>query len=172
MAHVPSLAPAMVPTLDALAANPERATALPPNLRVQLILRCAAALAALSGAMVGASDEASVEPMSKPEPDQLLTVPQAAAVMGFASSYVYEMARRGDLRAVRRKKYVRIRQSAVEQWIAEHEDGGVDTKISSMLTASGDRQRNQASPPSSRIEPSRTRRKARSAPDDRQPLGA
>ena len=39
--------PAAVPTLDELAADPERASALPATLRAQLIIRCSALLVAL-----------------------------------------------------------------------------------------------------------------------------
>lgn len=51
----------------------------------------------------------------------MLNVEAAAARMGFARSYVYELVRRGKLRAIRHGKYVRIRAAAIDEWIAENE---------------------------------------------------
>lgn len=124
MARVLPITPAAVPTLDELAADPGRATGLPPAVRAQVVTRCAAILAAISATMVINAEQPPAAPATLPDPDRLLTVPEAAALMGFAASYVYEMARRGDLPVVRRKKYVRVRRAAVEQWIAEHEQWG------------------------------------------------
>lgn len=172
MARVLPIAPTAVPTLDELAADPQRASTLSATVRAQLLTRCAAVLAALSGAMAGDSAHPCAQAALHPEPDRLLTVPEAATVMGFAPSYVYEMARRGDLPVVRRKKYVRVRRSALDQWMAEHESRGVDNEVSNMLRRNCEGQRDQARAQGVGTQSGRTRRETRRASDDRQPVGA
>jgi excisionase family DNA binding protein len=113
-----------VPTLDEVARDPARAATIPAEQRGAMIGLAAAAIAALSVPSV--TPTAQAEQPGEPETDRLLTVPQAAELMGFAPSYVYEMARRGDLPSVHRKKYVRIRRSAIDKWIADNERFGVD----------------------------------------------
>ncbi|WP_249012251.1 AlpA family transcriptional regulator [Conexibacter sp. DBS9H8] len=45
-----------------------------------------------------------------------------AEILGVPRAFVYELARRGDLPAVRiGERYIRFRLIAVEQWIVEHE---------------------------------------------------
>jgi excisionase family DNA binding protein len=172
MARALPFTPATV-TLDQLVANPELATELTPVIRSQLLTRCAAVLAALAGAIAAPSDQPPTESAVSTQPEWL-TVPEAASIMRFKPSYVYEMARRGDLPSVRKpgKKYVRIRRSAIEQWIAENEHRGLDRGISRVLSSPCDRQRDQTRPQGSGCEPNRTRRKTRRASDDGQPLGA
>ena len=56
----------------------------------------------------------------KPRP--LLTADDVATVLGVPNSFVYALARRGELSTVRiGERYVRFRTEAIEQWIAEHE---------------------------------------------------
>jgi excisionase family DNA binding protein len=157
--------------LDELAVDPTKAAGLSPDARGQLVTRCAAVLAALAGTMATPVSSGHAVQNAPTEPDRLLTVPEAATLMGFAPSYVYEMCRRGDLPAVRRKKYVRIRRSAIEQWIAENEQSGLDRGISNVLSSYRDGNRNQTRTPRLGLEPSRTRRQARRTPHDGQPLG-
>jgi excisionase family DNA binding protein len=167
-------APAAMPTLDELAADPVKAGYLPPEIRSRLLTRCAAVLTALSATPL--TEEATrKEPaggaVDAPEPERLLTAPEAANLMGFAPSYVYEMVRRGDLPAVRRKKYVRLRRSAVMRWITEHERWGVAASLSTVLSSAGDRQRSPAASSGTRPEANRTGRKTRRAPDQCEPMG-
>jgi len=54
------------------------------------------------------------------EPDagnELLTVPEVARELRFTRGYVYEAVRRGDLAAMRKGKYVRIRRSDLRAWL-------------------------------------------------------
>jgi excisionase family DNA binding protein len=55
------------------------------------------------------------------EGERLLTVGEVAVMLRYAESYVYELVRRGELRAVRHGKYIRIKPSAVQKFIASHE---------------------------------------------------
>ena len=109
-------------TLDELAGDPSKAALLSAEGRGQLLARCAAVLAALSAASVSAPEHSTHAPVQDaPDPHRLLSVREVATATGFARSYVYELLRRGDLPAVRHKKYVRVRAAALEQWIASHE---------------------------------------------------
>jgi len=48
---------------------------------------------------------------------ELLTVPEVAAELRFTRGYVYEAVRRGELPAVRKGKYVRLRREDLEAWL-------------------------------------------------------
>jgi excisionase family DNA binding protein len=47
----------------------------------------------------------------------LLTVPEVAAELRFTRGYVYEAIRRGELPAVRKGKYVRLRRGDLAAWL-------------------------------------------------------
>lgn len=47
----------------------------------------------------------------------ILTVPDVARELRFTSAYVYEAVRRGDLAAVRKGKYLRIRRADLRAWL-------------------------------------------------------
>jgi excisionase family DNA binding protein len=52
----------------------------------------------------------------------LLTADDVARILGVPNSFVYALARRGELPTVRiGERYVRFRLDAIETWIAEHE---------------------------------------------------
>ena len=111
-------------SLDDLAACPELATQLGRQAVLALHARAVRALAALEGpllAHVAAVAESATSVSSTSSSMQLLTVAEAARRMGFARSYVYELARRGELTVVRRGKYVRVTRPAIDAWIAAHE---------------------------------------------------
>ncbi|GMU51037.1 MAG: hypothetical protein AMXMBFR33_01830 [Candidatus Xenobia bacterium] len=57
--------------------------------------------------------------------DQLLSITQVCAELGYGRSTVRTMIRRGELTAVRRgtRGRLRIRRSVVEQWKLDHELG-------------------------------------------------
>ena len=55
-------------------------------------------------------------------PQRLLDADEVAAVLGVARTFVYTLARRGELPTVRiGDRYVRFRAQALERWIAEQE---------------------------------------------------
>ncbi len=55
-------------------------------------------------------------------PCPLFTADEVAAVLGVPRTYVYALARRGELPTVRvGERYVRFRGQALESWIVEHE---------------------------------------------------
>ena len=57
-------------------------------------------------------------PVTRP----LLAADDVAQILGVPNSFVYALARRGELPTVRiGERYVRFRLDAIETWIAEHE---------------------------------------------------
>jgi excisionase family DNA binding protein len=112
-----------------------------------------------------------------PEPaigadDPLLTVPQAAVLLSYRPSFVYEMVRRGDLAAVKDRKFVRIRQSAMNEYIAHHEQRGLlPLPVSNMLTSAHDRKFAEAQAQGVGTNPTRTRRKDRRPQDNDREVG-
>ena len=56
---------------------------------------------------------------------RLLSADDVAIVLGVPRTFVYALARRGDLPTVRiGERYVRFRTQALEQWIADQESTG------------------------------------------------
>ena len=53
--------------------------------------------------------------------DRLLTIPAVAGVLGVPEDYTYGLARRHQIPAVRFGKYVRVRESALNAWVRDHE---------------------------------------------------
>ncbi len=127
------MSPAMAdPSLDELVRDPNRAANLPPEARASVLLRCAAVLAALSAPMVDltvVAQHVPTRPEQATDDTQLLTAAQVAERTGFARSYVYQLLRRGELRAVRRGKYVRVTVAALQAWIASHSADWTPTKL-------------------------------------------
>lgn len=158
-------------TLEAIAANPAMASSLTPSERAIAVLRCSAVLAALAGPAFDESQPVTpTEAASREEDDRLLTVPQVAELLGFASSYVYEMIRRKEFPALRRGKYVRVRKSALIEWIRRKETG-LDFVDSTVLSRQNDRKRGQANPAEARAHAGRSRQRARRSLDNRVEMG-
>jgi excisionase family DNA binding protein len=104
--------------------------------------------------------------------EPLLTVPQAAALLNYRPSFVYEMVRRGDLAAVKDRKFVRIRQSAVNEYIARHEQRGtLPLLVSQMLTSAHDRKFPEAQTQGARTHSSRAGRQTRPPSNNRGEMG-
>jgi excisionase family DNA binding protein len=91
--------------------------------------------------------------------DPLLTVSEAAALLRLAPSYVYELVRSQQLPAMRSGKYIRIRTSTVEHFIALHENGALlDRAVDKMSTRCYDTRRSTEAPPTAWANSGRTRR--------------
>lgn len=132
-------------SLDDLARYPAQARTLASEQRAELLTRCASVLAALaaSSMVTDAPDRSgAARDQVAAAPDKLLTAQEVAARLGYAVSHVYEMLRRGDLPAVRDRKFVRVRQSELSAFIASHERRGPLPKVvSNMLSSRHDRKR-------------------------------
>lgn len=98
------------------------------------------------------------------EPERLLTVPETAAQLRFAPSYVYELVRQGVLISVRRGRYVRIAPVAIAAFIAAHEQR-LATPLSDTLVAGRVRQETPRASHSARFQADRARGRTRSASD-------
>lgn len=168
----------MIPavTLAELIADPERVAELPEKVRSQLVLCCAALIAAAASPVTaldtpaGTASTAATE--TQPEEDRLLTVSEAAKLMNFAESYVYELARKGSIPVVRHKKYVRIQLSDLRAWIARHRQQGTNLLLNTMLSINHDGRRGTAASPALAAQANRARRAARRASDHGEPVGA
>jgi excisionase family DNA binding protein len=121
------------PTLDAILKTPTCAAELPRGTLGELLAQAAAVQSTLTAQLItrpetDAPKESNKEttPQFQRQSERLLAVPEVAVMLGYARSYVYELLRRGDLPAVRHKKYVRVRHSAVLKFIAQHERQGFD----------------------------------------------
>jgi excisionase family DNA binding protein len=93
-----------------------------------------------------------------PEADRLLAVPEVADRLGYRPTYVYELLKRGELPCVRDKKFVRVRRSALDTYIASHEQRGpLPLKVSDMLHSRRDRQGHESQTQTARTNPISTR---------------
>jgi excisionase family DNA binding protein len=109
-----------ISSLDELAADPTKAVGLSPEVRGQMITRCAAVLAALSGTML--ANEVAAEPMPGPPPgeESNFTAEQVAKRLNVRTAFVYELRRRGELPFVLvGKRYLRFPITAVQEWEAK-----------------------------------------------------
>ncbi|HJU10290.1 MAG TPA: helix-turn-helix domain-containing protein [Candidatus Binataceae bacterium] len=122
------------------------------------------------------------KPHTVPEPqatrdatdsDRLLNVNEVARLLKYRPSYVYEMLRRGDLPAVRDRKFVRVRQSAVNEYIARHEQRGpLPLTISNMLSERHDWTDPEAAAQDARAHASRARGQNRGARNNSRQVGS
>lgn len=60
--------------------------------------------------------------------DQVLTVADVASELQFTRAYVYEAVRRGDLPAIRKGRYVRVRRADLRAWLDGHGPGRLDER--------------------------------------------
>ena len=61
--------------------------------------------------------------------NHLITVREAAALLGFKPPYLYELIRRRQFPAIRSGKYVRIGVRDLHEWVQHHREERVDAKI-------------------------------------------
>jgi excisionase family DNA binding protein len=112
-------------SLDAIASAPsptEALSKLSPDALAVLSGRCATIQSAIQLAITGRAATTPVAPApALTEPPRLLAAHDIAQRTGFARSYVYELIRSGSLRAVKVGKYCRVTESALAEWIAQHE---------------------------------------------------
>lgn len=119
MARVLPIAPAAVPTLDELAADPTRATALPATTLHGLLCRCLTAQTALLGALLTASARASTETTG--EPDRLLDVTAAAERLGVSTDWLYHHARQLPF-TVRNGRLLRFSSHGIDRYIRNRQN--------------------------------------------------
>lgn|SRR5262245_28008532 len=101
-------------SLDALLADPLRAATLPPETAQALLIGLITSilplllLRALTGSRNGH------------EEDLLLTIPQVAKQLNVSDYRAYELARQGVLKSVRLGKSVRVKPSAIVEYMSQY----------------------------------------------------
>jgi excisionase family DNA binding protein len=160
--------PRSVPSLDALAADPTKAAMLSAEERVRTLLACSALLAALAAVPLPTATPAPTPETE--ENDRLLTVAEAAPLLGFARSNIYEMIRRGEFPAVRRGKYVRVRRSVLTEWV-QRKENCMDVRHSTVLCLARERRRSSSNSSPAKAQANRTRGKAGRSLDYGEPVG-
>ena len=112
------------PALHILA-NPELATAIAVESVPAILGRLERAKAALWTRLLTAASRRPDAQGARSQ-DELLTVPEVAKRLRFTRAYLYEAVRHGDLVAVRKGKYVRIRQADLDAWLDGPSAMGLD----------------------------------------------
>lgn len=111
MARVLPIAPATVPTLDELAADPDRASSLPPGTLQALLCRCLHAQTALMGALLASGTSRAPE-----TPDSLLDIEAAAGRLGCSKDWLYHHARQLPF-TVRNGRLLRFSSHGIDRYI-------------------------------------------------------
>jgi excisionase family DNA binding protein len=114
--------------------------------------------------------------------ERLLTIPEAAQVLGVSEDYLYALARQRKIPTVRlpgldkggrtrQGKYIRLRQSVLLAWLAELEDKGLDKTINVTLTSACEGRRSKANSQTARTYPGPVRKTRWGTSREREPLG-
>lgn len=103
-------------SLDALVADPRQAETVSPSAAGELLARLAGLQSLLLSRLLAKDVQGSSPHI---QVDRLLTVPEVADRLSVPTAYAYELARRGELPAVRvGKKYIRVPLLSFEKWLA------------------------------------------------------
>lgn len=100
-------------SLDALVADPASAATLPPETAQALLI----ALASIHSVLL---HRALTTSRNERQEDVLLTIPQVAKRLKVSDYRAYELARQGILKSVRLGKSVRVKPSAVDEYVSQH----------------------------------------------------
>ena len=154
-----------VPTLDELAAHPERASEIPPAIAAGLLAQLAGLQSVLLARALAPAESGHGEPQ-----DRLLTIAEAAGLLSIPKAFTYELARRGEIPTVRiGRKYIRVPLHALQKCLAQK---GLDKGISYMYSATRKRGRYDGrgvatDSPKARPDAEAIRRATRLAPEQR-----
>lgn len=162
-----------LPTLDQLAADPARVRDLPPEVARDLLPRIIGLQTALLAQTLSPSASGDGQPEVPAEDLQLLKASEVASLLDLPKARVYELIRHGQLPAVRvGEKHVRVPRTSLREWIAQHQEKGVDTQVSQMLTSPHEGFRDSPNPTTARAHAASVRQAGRRSLRDRKPLGA
>lgn len=112
------IAPAAV-TLDDIARDPARASALPADAVEALLIEHAAVGPLLLGRLLALRGSSR----SEPAPPRYIDAKTVAERWGVPESWVYDQARQGKLPSRRLGHYVRFLPAELERFLAEHRQG-------------------------------------------------
>jgi excisionase family DNA binding protein len=101
-----------LPTLDALVADPAKAAMLPPETAQALLIELASLQPLLLQRALMASRNGNGT-------DILLTIPEVAQQLKVSTYRAYELCRQGAVKSVRLGKSVRVKASAVADYLAQ-----------------------------------------------------
>ena len=119
----------MTPTLRQLLEAPERAESLPPDAIAPVLGELIVLLARLLTQVAPPARQA----LKQDEPQDLLTVPEAAARLGFRPAYLYDLIRRHRFPAVRSGKHLRVLPRDVDEWVHHHREETLDANVKRSL---------------------------------------
>ena len=100
-------------TLDALLADPAKADLVPPKRAQGLLIE----LASLQSILL---QRALSGPFDNGKEELLLTIPEVAKRLKVSDYRAYELARQGTLKSVRLGKLVRVKPSAIDDYLLGH----------------------------------------------------
>lgn len=100
-------------TLDALLADPAKADMVPPKRAQGLLIE----LASLQALLL---HRALSRPFDDGNEELLLTIPEVAKRLKVSNYRAYELARQGMLKSVRLGKAVRVKPSAIDEYLSRH----------------------------------------------------
>ena len=104
--------PIEIPSLDSLVADPGRAATLPPDVAQALLIRLVSLQPILMQRALMCQNNREGEVA-------LLTIKEVAQRLNVSEYRVYELARHGILKSVRLGRSVRVRPSAVTEYLAQ-----------------------------------------------------
>ncbi len=162
------------PTLDELAAHPQRANDLTPQLAAELLAKLVALLPLLLIKALNAPPNGGGDLQAPALADHLLTIEQVAQRINVSNGRAYELARRGDLPTIRKgRRYVRVEPAALEAWIAHHRKNGVEEAgYVTYHRIDDDRRRTSAASKPARPDAGTAGPKGRRHPQFHRPAGA
>jgi excisionase family DNA binding protein len=100
-------------SLDALLADPAKAVMVPPKRAQGLLIELASLQAVLLQRALSPSFDCQEEEL-------LLTIPEVAKRLKVSDYRAYELARQGILKSVRLGKSVRVKASAINEYLSMH----------------------------------------------------
>lgn len=161
-----------LPTVAELTQDPTRAEDLSPETARTLLLQLAPLQEALRLRALRPPGGPNGEAGGPTEAGRYLTIPEVADRLRLAPSYVYQLARRGDLPTLRMGKYVRVRPEDLREWEARLGKNPLDNVRSAMVQRT--RSRRGTAPPAELPRPTTrpTRQAAGRALDHPRRVGA
>jgi len=109
-------------TIDEIARDPSAAARLSAAERNMLIARCAAVVMVITSATIDtAMNQPQEQAATVVQDERLLSIEEVAARLKLSKAYTYELARRGEIRALHHGRCWRVRPAELERFIAANE---------------------------------------------------
>jgi excisionase family DNA binding protein len=113
-----------------------QAAQVPPEAMPEVLseverLRSTLLVRMIAGAIHGVASDSCASSLG--QPTQLMTVPEAAARLGFRPAYVYDLIRRRRFPAIRSGKHLRVLPRDVDEWVHHHREETLDANVKRSL---------------------------------------